>query len=399
MTEGVKARYWGSQGDGNVRCQLCPHACRIPEGGRGVCGIRVNKGGELVAAAYGIYHAVHLDPIEKKPLNHFYPGSRILSLGSIGCNLTCLHCQNWSLSRERPEGMEAYYLPPDILIDRAMDRGSIGVAFTYNEPTINFEYIMDVSPALRRKGAKVVHVTNGHLDTGPWKELMEETDGANIDVKGFTEEFYGSLGDAYLETPRTYITRDKLPVNIYFKMLMNEYARRGVLGGNILYNLFYELRMPTFDAELFDFGYRLPLELRINQDLYRFTFSRLFPALSQVRREFLNLPVHAADYRIWLKIMEFKISTVLKRGPAGFLIRMVPRWNRPNYVDYASWFRQELRKELSSFLEEMVTVDQGVFKRISIDEIAREHFEGKADHSDILWQVINLEYIYRNFII
>lgn len=182
-----------------VQCKLCPHECRIPDGGRGICGIRVNKNGKLIAAGYGIYPAVHMDPIEKKPLNHFLPGSNILSLGSIGCNMTCQHCQNWNLSRERPEGMEAYSVPTDLLVEKALERGSIGVAFTYNEPTINFEYIMKVSPGLREKGAKVVHVTNGHLNSEPWKELMEFTDGANIDVKGFTEDFYRKIAGGSLQ--------------------------------------------------------------------------------------------------------------------------------------------------------------------------------------------------------
>jgi len=199
MVKATTARHWERLEDANVQCRLCPHSCRIPEGKRGICGIRVNKGGELIAAAYGIYPAVHLDPIEKKPLNHFLPGSRILSVGSIGCNLSCQHCQNWSLSRERPEGMEDYFVPPELLIEKALDRGSIGVAFTYNEPTINFEYIMDVSPALRKKGAKIVHVTNGHLAPEPWKELMEHTDGANIDVKGFTEDFYRNIAGGKLQ--------------------------------------------------------------------------------------------------------------------------------------------------------------------------------------------------------
>jgi pyruvate formate lyase activating enzyme len=199
MKNKIEARYWKPEGDGAVECLLCPHHCRISPGKRGICGIRTNDGGKLIASAYGLYPAVHLDPIEKKPLNHFLPGEKILSLGSIGCNLTCLHCQNWSLSRERPDGMAGYYLPPEVLIDKAMDRGSMGVSFTYNEPTINFEYIMDTAPALRKKGAKIVHVTNGHLEEDPWNDLMENCDGANIDVKGFTEDFYTNITGGHLQ--------------------------------------------------------------------------------------------------------------------------------------------------------------------------------------------------------
>ncbi len=195
-----EALHYSTLENGMVQCELCPHFCKIKTGNRGICGIRFNIEGKLTAGAYGIYPAVHLDPIEKKPLNHFLPGSSILSLGSIGCNMTCLHCQNWSLSRERPEGMENYFIPPDLLVNKALDKGSVGVAFTYNEPTINFEYIMEVAPRLRERGAKVVLVTNGHLAQGPWKEIMEYTDGANIDVKGFSEDFYRNITGGDLNT-------------------------------------------------------------------------------------------------------------------------------------------------------------------------------------------------------
>ncbi|MGA1821160.1 MAG: AmmeMemoRadiSam system radical SAM enzyme [Thermoplasmatota archaeon] len=193
MTSRMKARYWESSDNGRIICSLCPRRCRIENGARGVCGIRENRGGILYALAYGIYPAVHRDPIEKKPLNHFLPGSDILSIGSVGCNLTCLHCQNWSLSRERIDGKEPYYLPPDDLVRNAVSGGSIGVAFTYNEPSINIEYLLEVTPDLRKSGARTVLVTNGYLMPEPWRELMVTTDAANIDVKAFTEEFYKTV--------------------------------------------------------------------------------------------------------------------------------------------------------------------------------------------------------------
>ena len=185
----IEARHWKAEG-ASVRCGLCPHHCLIGKGKTGICGIRKNKDMRLVAAGYGLYPAVHLDPIEKKPLNHFLPGRSILSVGSIGCNLRCLQCQNWSLSTDVPDGNEAYHVPVEELVRGSIERGSIGVAFTYNEPTINFEYIMDAAPGIREKGGKVVLVTNGYLEAGPWDELMAVTDAANIDVKGFTEDFY-----------------------------------------------------------------------------------------------------------------------------------------------------------------------------------------------------------------
>ncbi len=197
MKDGVMARYFRKIDDDMILCELCPHHCKVPEGKHGICGVRYNRQGTLIAEGYGVYPAIHLDPIEKKPLNHFLPGSTILSLGSVGCNLTCRHCQNWSLARSKVHGNDI--LTIDELLLRAKEKGSIGVAFTYNEPTINFEYIMDAGKRLRENGSKVVLVTNGYLEKDPWNDLMGIADAANIDVKGFTDEFYaditgGSLG-------------------------------------------------------------------------------------------------------------------------------------------------------------------------------------------------------------
>jgi pyruvate formate lyase activating enzyme len=188
-----EAEFWKKTDDGRIECVLCPHHCKIPEGGSGLCRARANEGERLAAEGYGIYPAVHMDPIEKKPLNHFLPGSSILSLGSVGCNLTCLHCQNWSLARGSPEGLDGYYLPVEDRLSRAKSRGSIGVAFTYNEPTINYEYLVDAGRKLKEQGSRVVLVTNGYLESEPWDNLMKVTDAANVDVKGYTEDFYKSV--------------------------------------------------------------------------------------------------------------------------------------------------------------------------------------------------------------
>ncbi len=194
-----EAEFWNGPKDSKVRCLLCPHKCRISPGGSGLCGVRFNRNERLLAEAYGIYPAIHMDPIEKKPLNHFLPGSNILSLGSVGCNLSCLHCQNWSLARASTEGLGGYRLSVEELCRRTTTRGSIGVAFTYNEPTINYEFIMDCAPLLRENGSKVVLVTNGYLEPEPWDLLMNNTDAANIDIKGFTEEFYRTVTGGSLE--------------------------------------------------------------------------------------------------------------------------------------------------------------------------------------------------------
>ncbi len=207
--------------DREVKCQLCPHHCILGAGSSGRCGVRKNVDGKLLAMAYGHYPAVHIDPIEKKPLNHFVPGSSILSLGSIGCNLNCLHCQNWSLARTRAGEVPVETLDMDDLLNIAGRKGSIGVAFTYNEPTINFEYVLEASRRLRKNGSKAVLVTNGYLEDAPWKELMEVTDGANIDVKGFTEEFYREITGGDLESVKRNVeTAVKMGVHVEIAYLV-----------------------------------------------------------------------------------------------------------------------------------------------------------------------------------
>jgi pyruvate formate lyase activating enzyme len=198
MSEPHPAEHWERIEGGKVHCLLCPQGCRIPEGKQGLCGIRKNVTGELKAMAYGVYPAVNVDPIEKKPLNHFLPGSEAFSIGSVGCNLTCRMCQNWSLSRSVAD-IRARIMEPKELLAMAGASGSPSVAFTYNEPSINFEYIMEAAPLLRSKGIRTVLVTNGFLQPEPWKELMTVMDAANIDVKGFTERFYKSVAGGKLQ--------------------------------------------------------------------------------------------------------------------------------------------------------------------------------------------------------
>jgi pyruvate formate lyase activating enzyme len=153
--------------------------------------------GKLYALGYGIYPAIHMDPIEKKPLNHFLPGSNVLSVGSVGCNLTCRMCQNWSLSRGSPDLRDRPIEGKDLLA-LVSSNGSPSVAFTYNEPTINEEFLMDTLPILQEKRIRTILVTNGYLNPDPWAEVMGNTDAANIDVKGFTERFYKDIAGGRL---------------------------------------------------------------------------------------------------------------------------------------------------------------------------------------------------------
>ena len=171
-----------------VRCTLCPLNCNIAPGKIGACKVRSNLAGQLVALTYGQVSSVHLDPIEKKPLFHFYPGSVILSLGTVGCNLSCLFCQNWTISQEmsgtRP-------LSPEQAVALAeRHAGNLGIAYTYNEPIIWYEYVLETTELARARGLKNVLVTNGFVNPEPWRRLLKTVDAVNIDVKSLSPEFY-----------------------------------------------------------------------------------------------------------------------------------------------------------------------------------------------------------------
>lgn len=182
-----------------LQCGLCPHKCRIKPGARGICRVRANEADQLVATNYGEVASAALDPIEKKPLYHFFPGTGILSVGTIGCNLSCGFCQNYHLSRQ---DAATRYLPPQELADLAAHyqvQGSIGVAYTYSEPMMWYEYIMDAAPLVRAKGLKNVLVTNGYINPEPFERMLPFIDAMNIDLKSFRNRFYLGNCKARLE--------------------------------------------------------------------------------------------------------------------------------------------------------------------------------------------------------
>lgn len=184
------ASYFDTAPDGTVHCHLCPHNCSIKIGNVGLCGVRKNRDGVLYSLNYGEISSLALDPVEKKPLYHFYPGSMILSAGSFGCNMFCSFCQNYAISRYR-EPTTA--VEPGELVTMARktaDEGSIGLAFTYNEPSIWYEFVRDTVEKLKENGLKTVLVTNGYLQLKPLQELLPYIDAMNIDVKAFTDGFY-----------------------------------------------------------------------------------------------------------------------------------------------------------------------------------------------------------------
>lgn len=177
---------------GQLQCNLCPHHCIIGEGKAGICKVRKNIDGDLFLTTYGIVSSFGFDPIEKKPLYHFYPGSIIFSVGNFGCNLRCKFCQNWQISQNTPNNinLERKY-KPDELVKMALTKNTnIGIAYTYNEPIIWYEYMVDIAEAAKKEGLKNVMVTNGYINPQPLDGLLELIDAFNVDLKAFTESFY-----------------------------------------------------------------------------------------------------------------------------------------------------------------------------------------------------------------
>ena len=189
----VPGRYWSRLEDGRVVCELCPRLCKLKEGQRGFCFVRQNLDGGVVLTTYGLSSGFCVDPIEKKPLNHFYPGTGVLSFGTAGCNLACRFCQNWSISKSRETHTLADTASPEAIAEAAVRSGSRSVAFTYNDPVIFLEYAVDVAAACHERGLKTVAVTAGEILPEPRAEFFARMDAANVDLKAFTEDFYKRL--------------------------------------------------------------------------------------------------------------------------------------------------------------------------------------------------------------
>ncbi|HUJ87048.1 MAG TPA: AmmeMemoRadiSam system radical SAM enzyme [Burkholderiales bacterium] len=192
-------RWWHALDDGRIQCDLCPRDCKLHEGQRGACFVRKMQGGRMVLTTYGRSSGFCVDPIEKKPLNQFYPGSSVLSFGTAGCNLACKFCQNWDISKSREMDTLMDQATPQMIADSALRLGCRSVAFTYNDPVIFAEYALDVADACHAKGVKTVAVTAGYIHPEPRREFYAKMDAANVDLKAFTEEFYFKLTGAHLQ--------------------------------------------------------------------------------------------------------------------------------------------------------------------------------------------------------
>lgn len=187
-----EAMFYAREGD-KVRCNLCPHSCLIADGKRGLCGVREHKRGKLYSLIYGLASSIHPDPIEKKPLYHFLPGSTSISFSSIGCNLFCMHCQNYSISKAKFGQLGLTEITPEDVVEYARSTGSRSVSWTYNEPTIWHEFTKSASLAAHAAGFKTNYVTNGYIEEEPLRDLKGVIDAMNIDVKAFREEFYKKI--------------------------------------------------------------------------------------------------------------------------------------------------------------------------------------------------------------
>ncbi|MGD8318932.1 MAG: AmmeMemoRadiSam system radical SAM enzyme [Gemmatimonadota bacterium] len=196
---GHPTRHWHRLDDGRVQCDVCPRACRLRDGQRGLCFVRAAGGGEIVLTTYGRSSGFCVDPIEKKPLAHFLPGSPVLSFGTAGCNLACKFCQNWDISKSREMDTLADEASPEAIAAAARRLGCRSVAFTYNDPVIFHEYALDVARACRDAGVRTVAVTAGYVLPEPRRELFAVMDAANVDLKAFTDRFYHKVCAGHLE--------------------------------------------------------------------------------------------------------------------------------------------------------------------------------------------------------
>ncbi len=193
------AHWWSAGENAVVACFLCPHRCQIRDGKHGICRVRLNQNGHLYSQVWGRPVAVHIDPIEKKPLFHFLPGSRIFSIGTVGCNLRCEFCQNWDISMASSRENETATVPPEKLVQAAIENGCRSIAFTYNEPTIFAEYVLDIATLARQAGLKTVMVTNGYITPEAIGDIYPLIDAANIDLKAMNAGYYRKYCHAELE--------------------------------------------------------------------------------------------------------------------------------------------------------------------------------------------------------
>ena len=213
-----EARWWEPEPNNKAHCYLCPRHCHIGEGQAGFCYIRINEGGKLYSLGYAYPAALQIDPIEKKPLNHFLPGTRVFSMGTAGCNMGCFFCQNWDISKSRADQVRSSYVPPEDVVALAIQNGCPSIAFTYNEPTIWGEYVIDICHVAHEAGLNTVMVTNGYITREAFHDIYDHIDAANVDLKAFTEKFYGRITLTHLQPVLDTLKWLKNETNVWFEL-------------------------------------------------------------------------------------------------------------------------------------------------------------------------------------
>jgi pyruvate formate lyase activating enzyme len=214
----VPTRYWHTLDDGRIQCDVCPRACKLRDGNRGLCFVRANQGDRIVLTTYGRSSGFCIDPIEKKPLNHFLPGTPVLSFGTAGCNLACKFCQNWDISKSREIDTLADQASPEKIARVARELGCRSTAYTYNDPVIFMEYAIDVAQACHEAGIKAVAVTAGYICKQPRAEFYRYMDAANVDLKAFTERFYWKVTGGHLQPVLETLEYLKHETDVWFEI-------------------------------------------------------------------------------------------------------------------------------------------------------------------------------------
>jgi pyruvate formate lyase activating enzyme len=212
------ARYWHWADDGRMQCDLCPRDCKLHEGQRGACFVRMRQQGQMILTTYGRSSGFCIDPIEKKPLNQFYPGSSVLSFGTAGCNLACKFCQNWDISKSKDMDRLMDQASPDAIANAAQAYNCKSVAFTYNDPVIFAEYAMDVADACHARGIQTVAVTAGYMHAQPRGDFYAKMDAANVDLKAFTDDFYFKLTGSHLQPVLDTLVYLKHDTSVWFEI-------------------------------------------------------------------------------------------------------------------------------------------------------------------------------------
>jgi len=212
------ARYWHMNDDGRMQCDVCPRDCKLHDGQRGACFVRMRQGNQMILTTYGRSSGFCIDPIEKKPLNHFYPGSSVLSFGTSGCNLACKFCQNWDISKSKSMDSLMDQASAETIAMEAKKYGCKSVAFTYNDPVIFAEYAMDVADACHALGIKTVAVTAGYMHDQARRDFYAKIDAANVDLKAFTDDFYFKLTGSHIQPVLDTLKYLKNETDVWFEI-------------------------------------------------------------------------------------------------------------------------------------------------------------------------------------